>query len=234
MRNVHLENLTPNGFDENNAQRQNVRVAVRNHFYPGSWQLIETTLGIGRQRMSARLCLPRDMFALPAEGGSPAGGSVAYTQFPVLSLHCNWERFCGVHAVSYPSIALQFARSPDGGSVVQTRRDKRAVANKVLRRMIYNRVGQAWRAWRARVGASNEKQRKLFRAGACFMRLQASKAFRTWVDVVEWRREKRLLVLRCALATQGFDRKHAAVCPCQSHNTHASLSSGAPSHPISV
>lgn len=84
--------------------------------------------------------------------------------------------------------------------VLQKQMDKRATAGKMLRRMMYIKLGQAWRAWRARVGASKEKHAKLFRAVACFTKMQARKAFSSWVDYVAWQAEKRDIVARYARA----------------------------------
>ena len=81
---------------------------------------------------------------------------------------------------------------------VQTRRDQRAQANMVLRRMQYVKQGYAWRAWRARVAVCKEKRVKAYRAGCYWRKLQAAKAFRTWVDVLAWRHEKRRIVQKCA------------------------------------
>lgn len=71
------------------------------------------------------------------------------------------------------------------------------MANKVVRRMKHVQLGQAWRAWRARVRGSKDKRAKVYRAAALMLRTQAAKAFRTWVCHVEWKRVKRQIVQRC-------------------------------------
>jgi hypothetical protein len=83
---------------------------------------------------------------------------------------------------------------------VQKRRDKQHLEGRIARRMNYAKTGQAWRAWRCRVGVSRDKQHKLYCAIASYNKLQAVKAFRSWVVVVEWREEKRRIVQRFAPA----------------------------------
>jgi hypothetical protein len=63
---------------------------------------------------------------------------------------------------------------------MQKRRDKRAAAARMVRRMVYLRQGQAWRAWVRRVAASKEKRPKAYRAACLMLRTRAAKAFRSW------------------------------------------------------
>lgn len=64
--------------------------------------------------------------------------------------------------------------------------------------MKHVQLGQAWRAWRAQVRDGKEKRCKVYRAAALMLRTRAAKAFRTWVGHVEWKREKRHIIQRCA------------------------------------
>lgn len=80
---------------------------------------------------------------------------------------------------------------------MQKRREKRAQLNKMIRRMKYIHVGQAWRAWVRKVAASKDKRPKIYRAAMLMLRTRAAKAFRSWVDFVHRRIEKRKIIARC-------------------------------------
>jgi len=69
---------------------------------------------------------------------------------------------------------------------------------KVLRRMTYVRLGQAWAAWKGRVVESKEKATKVFRAASYIMKLQLTKAWNSWKAFLEWRHFKHNIVERCA------------------------------------
>lgn len=85
----------------------------------------------------------------------------------------------------------------DRAERVQVKRYKQDTMHRVVRRMQYMKVGQAWRAWVAKAQGSKEKQRKVYKAAVLFMKFQLGKAFRTWVDYVNWKQQKRSIVQRC-------------------------------------
>lgn len=116
-------------------------------------------------------------------------------------------------------------------TTVQKKLAQRALANKVVRRMMYVQLGQAWRAWRGRVREGKDKRTKVYRAAALMLRTAAAKAFRTWVCHVEWKREKRQIIMRCRSQSICSQENHAycenvAECPKVQHCGSTSLAYG--------